>query len=220
MFQQACEIYQNLYTVVRSRQETGNGSLVSGMGCFVAPSLVLTANHIHQECQKSSDELMAISAQGAAFALSLVWKHDIADVALFRVVETISHSSRSSHPPARYPKIGPKIERGMSIGYLARIHRNNDMGNHESHLAFFSACASIYFSKGDFAAKWLLSGGFVEAGFSGGPAFHLNGDLMGVVIGSAQFQSQDAHRLVNVFCAPLVSPVAGIEKTIQQYLTD
>jgi hypothetical protein len=215
MFQQACVLYRSVYCVVVGQSTSAANPVAGGVGCFVAPGVVLTADHIYEECQRSGDTLTALCAQGM-LELAPVWRHEEADVALFRVVRGLRGSGSNSAQPGKFPRIGRGIAYGMSIGYLARLRRNDEDGERESHLAFFEGSASIYFSKGEFASKWMLSGGFVESGFSGGPAFSVDGDLVGVVVGSVQFPAQDHHPLTNVFCAPVVTPIAGIERYIAE----
>jgi hypothetical protein len=133
---------------------------------------------------------------------------------VLRIIDQIESDTRKA--PVQYPSFITSLpELGMTVGYMAWLRKPNQTGR--SVFTYFSSAQVSYRGEcenGD--PRWILSGGFVEPGFSGGPAFLRDGTLIGVVVGStAMVQNPSAQGVPPIWHSfPQVSPIQNLGQSL------
>ncbi len=202
MFEEAAKIH------FLSKCSVGGGSpgvtgKLHGMGCLLTDNHVLTAWHVWREIQQKYAWPVVVKYDGL-YRCELVFEQRDADLLVLKAVE--KKVDVTSAPPSRYPRLSAGTPfLGKTVGYLAslRIQEPDYKGD---HTYFSPSCLSMFMRDTPGRAVHVaLAGGLIQKGFSGGPVFEENGDVLGVLIQSLRFSLDPNNPTLSVATMPIMS---------------
>ena len=172
-----------------------------GMGCQLDGEHVLTARHVWQEIRERYAWPVALTAD-ALYKCEPVFEQEDAELLVLRATERVQEieSSRLTH----YPKVSSKPAfPGKTVDYLAKLEiRELD----SSHTYFSTSSLSMLMrGAGGKALHIAMTGGLVQKGFSGGPVFDEDGDVLGVLIQSLRFPLDPKVPHLSIATMPVMS---------------
>ena len=185
MFRAACETIEPC--LCRYYGVLPNGSIaVMGSGCLLAGDIVLTARHLLIDTYSAGGQ-PKISKRDGAFECELVWENASSDLAILRTTTCVSQGSQPL--PANFPPLADFLPaQGMLVGYMGYFRRD---GGAVTNFRYFSGEFVSFVNHHDqLTMRYVMSGGFIEGGFSGGPVFLQDGRIIGVLVSSFQSISQ------------------------------
>lgn len=180
MFQKACSVIEPCLVQVGGATPDGGANL-HGTGCLLSALHVLTACHVVQEA-KAKYGTIAISKYDGLFKAEVMASSSKADIAVLQTTDKLQDASLPK--PTAWPDFQEdfKPRRGMSLGYLSFL-RKNDPGGIPRTCVFFSGGHVAYLARDkQDNPRWTLDHGFSESGFSGSPVFTPDGTIVGVSV--------------------------------------
>lgn len=208
MFQQACEIYRQVFCDFGGGSPTVQGKLHS-TACLLSSRHVITAAHNVRQMEEKYSWPVVTKFDGL-FKCQTAAIDDKIDIAVLRITEQLAESSLDK--PARYPQLATNnLAMGMTVGYMTWLHKKSPSGR--SQFLYFGTAHVSHLGESELGhPTWILDTGFVEAGFSGSPVFLPDCSLVGIMVGSNAF-TQDLGRggvPPIVHCFPQVSSVPNL----------
>jgi len=188
-----------------------------GKGCWLSDRHVLTALHVWRHISDTYEWPVARRYDGL-YKCEIAFEQANADLLILRTVEKLEHAEFSK--PFKYPGISANPAfLGKSVGYLATLKVPNG-GVTDHHSYFSSACVSMVLKSDSSKAPYLaLTGGLIQRGFSGGPVFEENGDIVGVLVQSLRFPLDLENPMLSIATMPIISPTLPHRKEILSALT-
>jgi S1-C subfamily serine protease len=216
MFSNACRFYWDLVCNVGGGSPTIEGKL-HGKGCLLSPNYAITALHTVTKMLQQYKWPLIMKSDGV-FKCDVVLQSSELDIALLKTTEKIKDIKRDQ--PLSYPTIAssnPSL--GLSVGFIGVVTLEGETKN-ERHTTFSQASTSYFFleeqSKG---LRYALTGGFIQQGFSGGPVFAANSELIGLLVMAQRFALDMEHPLASIYNIPVMSPLAPLKKDIDMILS-
>jgi S1-C subfamily serine protease len=211
MFTNACKFYLNLICSVGGGSPTVEGKL-HGKGCLLSPNHALTALHVVDGMLKRYQWVVVMKHDGL-FKADVLFRSPELDIALLKTSEKIADFTPDT--PLVYPTIratNPFL--GLSVGFIGVISLEGDTEK-EIHTSFSQASTSYFFEeKNTGGLRYALTGGLVQHGFSGGPVFTSDLDLVGLIVMSQRFALDMTQPLSTMYNLPVMSPLAPIRDQI------
>jgi S1-C subfamily serine protease len=204
MFQQACLMYEEVLCSFGGGTHEVKGKL-HGAACLVSPRHVVTAAHNVQKA-KTEYDWPVVSKFDGLFKCEVMAINETADVAILRATEKLADATIRK-VPTRYPAIkNPTIGMGMTVGYMTWLQKK---ASRRSLFWYFSTASVSYLGEcPDGNQRWVLSGGFVEPGFSGSPVFLPDGSLIGMLVGATTMSQQIGIEGIDIYRSdPHMSPI-------------
>lgn len=212
MFTNACRFYWNLVCSVGGGSTTIKGKL-HGKGCLLSPNHAITALHTVTDMFQRYTWPLLMKHDGL-FKCEVVLESKGLDVALLKTTEKIEDFTLDQ--PLGYPTIfssNPFL--GLSVGFIGVISLEGETEN-ERHTTFSQASTSYFFGdKQSDGLRYALTGGFVQKGFSGGPVFGTNSELIGLIVMSKRFALDMEQPLASLYNLPVMSPLSSLKKDIE-----
>jgi hypothetical protein len=174
---------------------------------MISPAHVITASHVVAQARKKHS-LLTASVGTTLFDCDVKFDSPEHDLCVLQIASTVAPGDQ---PPQQHPAtyaLNPS--HGMSVGFMGRLHRKDRSGEDRAYTAFFPASLSFFLRGPDSGTLWALSGGFAEAGFSGGPVFDRDGALVGVVVQTLQFAAGGENAVPYVVNLPVMSAIAPV----------
>jgi len=136
------------------------------------------------------------------------------DVALLVAREKLADFSITE--PKAYPSIAASTPLlGLSVGFLNVIDLGGETDK-KRHIAFSQASISYFFEdETDKGIRYALTGGFIQHGFSGGPVFTSDLELVGLIVMSQRFALDMEQPLMSIYNLPVMSPLASLKNKIE-----
>ena len=217
MFQHACQLYWPCLCTVGGGDSPVEAKLYA-KGCMISSTLATTAHHVVDTMARRYSWPVVVKHDGLhRCEIAQSWPE--ADIAVLRTVERLEAAELS--PPSTYPsEYGPTPTFGMSVGYFGTLVRRDGAGGDASatYFADASVCGLVR-SSGE-VARWMLSRGFAEGGFSGSPVFRPDGAFTGIVIQSQCWVSETPEGAPYPVVVPVMSPLhpiaADLQKLVEQ----
>ncbi|MDX6289986.1 MAG: Trypsin-like peptidase domain [Blastocatellia bacterium] len=178
-------------------------AIMYGKGCWLSKTHLLTACHIWRQVRQEYDWLVAIRYDGL-YKCAIVFESAEADLLLLKIDKKLADADLSI--PQQYPPLSSrKSFLGQTVGYIAslKIPANENSG----HTYFSMASVSMLMDGGQGVLRFALTGGLIQKGFSGGPVFEQNGDVVGILIQSLQFPLDPKDPRSSIAIVPIMSPV-------------
>ncbi len=216
MFTNACKFYWGLVCSVGGGTQQIKGKL-HGKGCLLSRNHAITALHtVTQMLHKY--QWPVIMKQDGVFRCEVQFQSKEYDVALLRTTDKIVEYDLGPLPP-NYPSIATSNPfLGLSVGFIGTISLEGE-NETERHTTFSPASTSYYFeeqvTKG---FRYALIGGFVQKGFSGGPVFTCNSELVGLIVMAQRFALDMDNPIASLYNLPVMSPLSPLRKDIQAFL--
>jgi|SRR5215218_876698 len=214
MFEEATRLHFSLKCSVGGGSREVMGKLY-GMGCRLDHEHVLTARHVWREIQERYAWPVALTDDGLYKCKPVFEQHD-ADLLVLRATELLEEVN--SDKPIRYPKISSKpVFLGKTVGYLATLN----IRELESSRTYFST-SSLSMLMGEPGRKGLriaMTGGLIQKGFSGGPVFDEEGDVLGVLVQSLRFPLDPDVPHLSITTMPIMSALFPFRDEIVSLLT-
>jgi Trypsin-like peptidase domain len=179
---------------------------------------VITARHLIEHVGKKYEWPVVFKHDGV-FKCRILFSAWNFDVALLEATERLEPASFDE--PAEYPRLFSEMPSwGMTVGYLGSL-RTLERGGIENHGTYFSAAhISTFLPGGDDKSRYyLLTGGVVQRGFSGGPVFTPSSELLGLVIQSLRFLGDPQDLRSAVYTLPVITPLAPFIGEISKYVS-
>lgn len=216
MFTEAARLHFQTCCDIGGGSPNVHGKLF-GKGCWLSDKHVLTALHVWQGISDDYEWPVAIRHDGL-YKCEIAFEQADADLLILRTVEKLKHANL--HQPVKYPGISAnQAFLGKTVGYLATLKVPNACDT-ESHTYFASACVSMFMQTGASQGLYFaLTGGLIQRGFSGGPVFEANGDIIGVLVQSLRFPVDPQNPTLSITTIPLMSPVLPYRSEILSALT-
>lgn len=218
MFDDACAMHWDAQCIVG-----GGGAAVApkifGMGCLITPEIGITASHVYRSIE-ANFSFPVVGRFDGWFRSEILFDSPQHDVMILRTIEKIK--DRPGQPrPTRFPGLlRTPMRLGSVVGYLARLRMPNSQGGETGHTYFAHGSASSLLPADGNTIRVLITGGVVQKGFSGGPVFLPDGELVGVIVEALRFPIDPAAPLLTVHNFPIATPLAPVQREIQQVLAD
>ena len=212
MFEQAAARYFRLWTFV-GRVERQQSAKVFGLGCHLAPGLVLTAAHVYAGAGEPT-----VSINGGLWACSVAAEWPDRDIAVLRAERKLqSLGSDDTAPP--YPQLAADLPRvGMQLGCMAWLKLLDPNGETRGR-TYFGQGHIAYFDRGASGELlFAMQGPTIEKGFSGGPVFSSDGQLYGVLVQAVQHAPNLSERVLQINSMALLSPVGRVAADISKLI--
>jgi hypothetical protein len=176
---------------------------IFGKGCWLSETHVLTALHVWREIRDEYEWPVAIRYDGL-YRCEVVFEQADADLLVLEAVAKLEHADIAQ--PAKYPGISSNQPfLGKTVGYLASLKVPKG-GVTDHHTYFASACVSMFMKTGSSKALYLaLTGGLIQRGFSGGPVFEENGNVVGILVQSLRFPVDLDNPMLSIATMPIMS---------------
>ncbi len=204
MFEDAAKLHYAALGHVGGGSRHVKGELY-GKGCWLSEKHILTARHIWLGLKDSFEWPVAIRHDGL-WKCEIVFEQANADLLLMKTVTKLDNAELSQ--PNRYPGISANRPfLGRTVGYLASL--NVPEGDKENKHTYFSmSCISMFLPNSSVkAVHYALTGGLIQKGFSGGPVFEENGDMLGILIQSLRFPVDPENPILSFATMPIMSAV-------------
>lgn len=216
MYQDACNLYWDLICQVGGGSAEVKGQL-HGMGCLISPKHVITAYHVISGVQSRYEWPVVLKYDGLYKCEPLLYSEEY-DNAILEVRDKLEHGD--SPEPKEYPAVYPnKPLLGLSVGYVAALHihkRNGELirRTYFSH-AYVSMLAPRESKTGE---RYALSNGIIQEGFSGGPVFTKDKELVGLIVESVQFSVDMEQPATSRQTLPVITPLYRLKGSIEEFL--
>jgi hypothetical protein len=181
MYSKACSIYDYLVCRIGFNSKQDDNFDFKGLGCLLDNKYIITAAHVINSLNKSN--LSAVCKYDGIYRFDVIYYSSEYDISILKTVEKIyalDTTKKVSEPIAIYKNI-PSV--GLSVGYMGHFIYNEVFNEKTSTICFSQAYISFRdctsYSKTSLFLG--LSGGITQQGFSGGPVFTINGELVGVM---------------------------------------
>jgi hypothetical protein len=215
MFSNACRFYWNLVCSIGGGSPTIKGKL-HGKGCLLSPNHAITALHVVTGMVQRYKWPVIMKHDGL-FKCEVMLQSNELDIALLRATEKIEDFSLDQ--PSGYPTVASSNPfLGMSVGFIGVISLEGESKN-ERHTTFSQASTSYFFvDERHKGPRFALTGGLIQQGFSGGPVFTANLELVGLIVMSQRFALDMEHPLASLYNLPVMSALSPLKKQIATIL--
>jgi S1-C subfamily serine protease len=213
VFEQAAAQFFRLWTFV-GRTDHEQTPAIHGLGCRIAPGLVLTAAHVY-----AGGVAPTVGIDGDVWVCSVAAEWADRDIAVLRAERKIRSfdPDRNSVPP--YPQLATDLPRvGMQLGCMAWLRLREPDGNTRGR-TYFGQGHVAYFEEGAHGELlFAMQGPTIEKGFSGGPVFSDDGRLFGVLVQAVQHAPNLSEQVLQIDSLALLSPVGKIAAEIAELI--
>ena len=176
-----------------------------GMGCLLDQNHVLTARHVWSTIKPGYGWPVVLKHDGL-YKCQVVFEDQDADLLVIRATEKVVACELT--PPPKYPNLtvnAPFI--GKTVGSMASL-KVHGLDNEEGSTYFSMSSLSMFMSGTPGKALHIaMTGSLIQRGFSGGPVFEENGDILGVLIQSLRFPLDPSNPSVSFTTMPIMSAV-------------
>ena len=212
MFEQAASRYFRLWTFV-GRADGQQGPKVFGLGCHLAPGLVLTAAHVYGN---SKEPTAGVNDDLWVCSIAAAWPDR--DLAVLRAERRL-RSFGNDHTPPSYPELSSDLPRvGMQLGCMAWLDLNGPGGESRGRTYFGQGHVAFFEQGAHGELLFAMQGPTIEKGFSGGPVFSADGRLYGVLVQAVQHAPRLSDRVLQVNSMALLSPIGKIAADISRLI--
>jgi hypothetical protein len=214
MFQNACSLYAEYLCRILGVLPD-NSIAEMGAGCLLASDRVITVRHLGSDTARAGGQVHIRKADGS-FASRRVWEDADSDLAVYQTTTCLASSGQAV--PTRFPKLACILPaQGMILGYMATLRKSGDVITNNKYFST-GFVSYVNYSKSSLAHRYVLSGGYTDGGFSGGPVFLPNQSLIGILVSANQFCTEGL--AINITCAfPELVGVARLASKIEAALT-
>ena len=212
MFSSAATAYWNLYCHVGAVR--GNQSpRLCGLGCRVSNAHLLTAAHVYA----NSDYPIAALTDGLWKCVVVKEWQDL-DIALLQKVKLLKKKAEPQEP-LYIPAISDKVPGlGTSLGYIGWLKLQDEDGKDSGRTYFGQGHVAFIYEGSQGQLLLAVDGSAVEQGFSGGPVFRANGELVGVLVEALQYAPKIGDTVRQFNALPMISPLSHIATEIRALL--
>jgi hypothetical protein len=213
MFRDAARQYWSLKCNVGGGNDVQKGKL-HGLGCLLTPRHILTAGHVWENISDRYSWPVVLKHDGL-FRCTVLHHDPGIDLMLLQCTDKLAPGELSE--PASFPAVYPDFPWwGQSVGFLTSLHLTMTGPKPRSCTSFSQASVSMFVNDEESRNLFVLDGGTIQKGSSGGPVFTAKGELVGVIVQSFQFVPDQDHPLPHVVTLPVMSAVLPLNKMIAE----
>jgi hypothetical protein len=176
-----------------------------GMGCLLDNYHVLTAWHVWGGIQQEYAWPVVLKYDGL-YKCQIVFEQQDADLLIIKTTEKITDCELNR--PSRYPQLSANTPfLGKTVGSIALLN-TQEVDGEKSYTYFSMSCLSMFMggTQGK-ACHIAMTGSLIQKGFSGGPVFEENGDIVGVLIQSFRFSLDRSTPDLSIATLPIMSTI-------------
>lgn len=213
MFLESAKLHFSTQAHVGGSSSNGRGRTY-GKGCRLSETHLLTASHVWQQAKQEFEWPTAIRYDGL-YRCEIAFEHAGADLLLLRIDKKLTDSDLVV--PDQYPKLSTrKPFPGQTVGYIASLKIPGD--ENSGHTYFSMASISMLVKSQPGTLRFGLTGGLIQKGFSGGPIFEQNGNVVGIIVQSLQFPLNPADSRWSIAIMPIISCIDPLRDELLKHL--
>ncbi len=180
MFADACKLFRQSLCIAGTAEGRDIGNY-GGTGCLFSPRHIITAAHVVDGHGKNG-RFAVVSKFDGVSQCDVVFESSEWDVAVLEAKEVLTASDGES--PTSFPQFSKQsIQQGDLIGFFSLLRKQSPANSYLSSFQHFPAGFASFLGEDEHGTpRWILDHGFIEAGFSGSPAFRADGSYVGLIV--------------------------------------
>lgn len=204
MFQESAKLHFLCKCSVGGGSSNVKGRMF-GIGCLLDDRHALTARHVWAAIQREYTWPVVLKYDGL-YECQVVYEQRDADLLILKATEKIDDCEFNQ--PTRYPQLSANDAfLGKTVGSIASL-RIQDLDTENSYTYFSMSSLSMFMRGTEGKARHIaMTGSLVQKGFSGGPVFEENGDIIGVLIQALTFPLDRSNPDLSIATLPIMSAI-------------